>query len=154
MLICQCVQQKTCRKIYPQAKEGKCKQSLLTQKTDSQTLTEKKKPSMQLLVERADHVGALLENASWLLLLDCMDGSEPCRSVQLLLGITEVPIADPSHNLLVALLILLLQCRLFFQCGGTWRQQKLVQQAQHCGNKKKLDDHQLQTSKQLMTTTR
>lgn len=64
MLICQCVQQKTCRKIYPQAKEGKCKQSLLTQKTDSQTLTEKKKPSMQLLVERADHVGALLENAS------------------------------------------------------------------------------------------
>jgi hypothetical protein len=65
-----------------------------------------------------------------------------------------VPIADPSHNLLVALLILLLQCRLFFQCGGTWRQQKLVQQAQHCGNKKKLDDHQLQTSKQLMTTTR
>lgn len=26
--------------------------------------TEKKKPSMQLLVERADHVWALLENAS------------------------------------------------------------------------------------------
>jgi hypothetical protein len=62
-----------------------------------------------------------------------MDGSEPCRSVQLLLSITEVPIADPSHNFLVALLILLLQCRLFFQCGGTPRQQKLVQQAQHCG---------------------
>lgn len=154
MLICQCVQLKTCRKIYPQGNEGKCKQSLLTQKTDSQTLTEKKKPSMQLLVERTDHVWALLENASWLLLLDCVDGSEPCRPVQLLLSITEMPIADPSHNLLVALLILLLQCRLFFQCGGTPRQQKLVQQAQHCGNKKKLDDHQLQTSKQLMTTTR
>jgi hypothetical protein len=64
MLICQCVQLKTCRKIYPQGNEGKCKQSLLTQKTDSQTLTEKKKPSMQLLVERTDHVWALLENAS------------------------------------------------------------------------------------------
>jgi hypothetical protein len=58
------LQLETCKKIYPQGKEGKCKQSLLIQKTVSQTLTEKKKPSMQLLVERADHVWALLENAS------------------------------------------------------------------------------------------